>query len=69
MSFCLVPKFVHFAERHVLQWLAHAYAMLFNVVESAYKLRVGLLKSCVGIYLIQTSGIDEREEEVAELLS
>lgn len=69
MSFCLVPKFVHFAERHVLQWLAHAYAMLFNVVESAYKLRVGLLKSCVGIYLIQASCIDEREEKVAELLS
>ena len=43
--------------------------MLFDVVESTYKLRVGLLKSCVGIYLIQASGIDEREEEVAKLLS
>ena len=43
--------------------------MLFDVVESAYKLRIGLLKSCIWIYLIQASCIDERKEEVAKLLS
>ena len=42
--------------------------MLLDVVEAADELGVGLFECRVGIYLVETCCVDEREEEVAELL-
>ena len=65
----LIPQGIHLAECHVFQRLAYLYAMGLNIVEAADKLGVGLFECRVRVYLLEPCGIDEREEEVAKLIS
>ena len=43
--------------------------MLLDIIETTYKLLVGMLERIVRIELVKTGCIDNREEEIAQLAS
>ena len=64
----LVPEVVHLGERQLVDMTALLVGLLLDVVEPGDKFAVGTLQGVVGANTIETGCIDEREEQVTELL-
>ncbi len=62
-----VPQCVHLREGHLRERSSLLDGMLFDVVEAADELGIGMLERRVGIEMIEACGVDYAEEEVAQL--
>ena len=68
LGFGFVPEFVHFGEGQFIDMAALLVGLLLDVVKARNEFAVGALQRVVGANPIETRRINQREEQITELL-
>ena len=64
----LIPERIHLGKGHVLDAQSLLLGLLLHIIESADELLVGVFQGIIGVDVIETACVDQREQEIAILL-
>ena len=66
MSFLSLPESFHLVEREISEGLARIDCSLLHTAETRDEFLVGTLERRLGIYAIESAGVDQRKEQIAK---